>query len=196
MYIYITSQGFISSQVDRSFVLIARDCGHGLSFGIHFRNVPVFLFTSVPAERQWLLPLPFLILHGPMALWCCVWSFSYRPNSQRRKTRSKGSMVTIYECEPAECLLDCTSGTVLNPQLPCCSQTGSCVNYKCCHRTAGQHGGIFQESLVLFFLEDAVFSEMELMLIFMKSIAAQLYLQIVESFVLLGPHNIWRRMEI
>lgn len=47
------------------------------------------------------------------------------------------------------------------------AHTCSHVIYRC-HRTAGQHRGIFQESLVLVFLENMLFSEMDLMLLFMN----------------------------
>ena len=55
----------------------------------------------------------------------------------------------------------CSTGSLLlTDGQTCC--------YRGYHRIAGQRRSIFQGSLVLSFLEDAVFSEMELMLVFMN----------------------------
>lgn len=77
-------------------------------------------------------------------------------------------MEIFYERESGELLLDCTNKRAFTVQAPCCSQMCSHVIYRCRYRTAGQHRGIFQESLVLVFLENMLFSEMDLMLVFMN----------------------------
>lgn len=136
MCIYITSQGFISSQVDRPFVLRASDCGHGLSYGIHFRNVPVFPVTSGPAE------------------WQCLFLNSLQP----------------------------TASLLLPDRQLCYLQVSSQDSRSAWRHFPGVLGAFPLRSRSVF--RDGTNTYIH------ESVAAQLYLQIVESFVLLGPHNI------